>query len=124
MKTVNTPENRRRQDKPARIGMSIEEDQKAGLFRGSTVARHGPPGRLAAAHGGCFALGPLKRVAALRQWVRNHEPEARGAYPNHRDALQASAFAVYSANSFQRVGRKRIVVPVAARASSGTSIST
>jgi hypothetical protein len=119
VKTVNTPENRRRQDKPAHIGMSIEEDQKAGLFRGNTVARHAPPVRMAAAHGGCFALGALKRVALSRQWVRkNQEPEARGA------RFRFWPFAVYSANSFQRVGRKRIVVPVAARASSGTSIST
>ena len=67
MKTVNTPENSRRQDKPALIGMSIKEDQKAGLFRGSTVARHTPPVRMAAAHGGCFALDALKRVVALQQ---------------------------------------------------------
>ena len=67
MKTVNTPENRRRQDKPAHIGMRIEEDQKAGLFHGNTVARHTPPVRIAAAHGGCFALDALKCVVALQQ---------------------------------------------------------
>lgn len=64
MKSVNMPENGRRQGKPAYIGMSIKEDQKAGLFRGSTVARHAPTVRMATVHGGCFALDTLKRVAA------------------------------------------------------------